>query len=102
MHVHRFVKTATLILGVVALFGGSAPRLMPQGPAHSHAERAREGRPARVSAVAVTSAHLDSDCSASIASMRRIGSAANSAAVRPAPNNTAETSDKGPTAAGST
>jgi len=31
MHVHRFVKTATLILGVVALFGGSAPRLMPQG-----------------------------------------------------------------------
>ena len=100
MHVHRFVKTATLILGVVALSGGSAPRLMPQGA--QPAERAREGRPARVSAVAVTSAHLDSDCSASIASMRRIGSAANSAEVRPAPNSTAETSDKGPTAAGST
>ena len=100
MHVHRFVKTATLILGVVALFGGWLRASCRR--AHSHAERAREGRPARVSAVAVTSAHLDSDCSASIASMRRIGSAANSAEVRPAPNSTAETSDKGPTAAGST
>jgi len=50
----------------------------------------------------IRSCYLDSDCSASIGSMRRIGSAANSADVRPAPNSTAETSDRGPTAAGST
>jgi hypothetical protein len=39
MHVHRFVKTAALILGVVALSGGSSPRLMAQGPAHDHGDR---------------------------------------------------------------
>ena len=39
MHVYRFVKTAALILGVVALSGGSSPRLMAQGPAHSHGDR---------------------------------------------------------------
>ena len=39
MHVHRFVKTGALILGVVALSGGSSPRLIAQGPAHSHGDR---------------------------------------------------------------
>jgi len=39
MHVQRFVETAALTLGVVALSGGSAPRLMAQGPAHSHDDR---------------------------------------------------------------
>ena len=39
MHVHRIVKTTALILGVVALSGGSSPRLMAQGPAHSHGDR---------------------------------------------------------------
>ena len=38
MHVHRFVKTTALVLGVYAL-SGSSPRLMAQSPAHGHGDR---------------------------------------------------------------
>jgi hypothetical protein len=39
MHVHRFVRTFALVLGLSALSGGSSPYVLAQGAAHAHERR---------------------------------------------------------------
>ena len=42
MHVHRFVKTFVIVLGLSALSGGSSPYVLAQGTAHAHDRRGAE------------------------------------------------------------